>query len=97
LKVQPRSVNAATSPVEEPNLAEVAVSPVAANPAPGPVADYALIDETGRVTDMKVISGSAMLVQAALDALRTWKHEPARLNREPIGMHTQVSLDFNLH
>jgi outer membrane biosynthesis protein TonB len=38
-----------------------------------------------------------MLVQAALDALRTWKYEPARLKGEPIAMHTQVSVDFDLH
>jgi protein TonB len=51
----------------------------------------------GKVTDMKMLSGSAMLVQAALDALRTWKYEPARLKGEPIAMHTQVSVDFDLH
>jgi protein TonB len=63
----------------------------------GVVVIDAFVDETGKVTDMKRISGSAMLVQAALDALRTWKYEPVRLKGEPIAMDTQVSVDFDLH
>ena len=57
----------------------------------------ALVDATGKVTDMMVISGSPSLTQAAMDALRTWKYEPARLNGQPIAMHMQVSINFSLH
>jgi len=56
-----------------------------------------LVDATGKVTDMMVISGSPRLAQAAMDALRTWKYEPARLNGQPIAMHTHVSINFSLH
>ncbi len=63
----------------------------------GVVVIDAFVDETGKVTEMKIVSGPPLLIQAALDALRTWKYDPARLNGEPIPMHTQVSLDFNLH
>ena len=63
----------------------------------GVVVIDAFVDETGKVIDMKVISGPAMLVHAALDALRTWKYEPARLNGEAIATHTQVSVNFSLH
>src|ERR1039458_1211888 len=56
----------------------------------------ALVDATGKVTDMRVISGSARLTQAAMDALRTCKYEPARLNGQPISLHVQVSIKFAL-
>ena len=57
----------------------------------------ALVDATGRVTDMKVISGPAGLLPAAMAALHTWKYEPALLNGEPIPMHMKVSVNFGLH
>ena len=55
----------------------------------------ALVDSTGKVTDMRVISGFPRLTQAAMDTLRTWKYEPARLNGEPIAMRVKVSINFS--
>lgn len=63
----------------------------------GVVVIDALVDATGKVTDMRVISGSARLTQAAMDALRTWKYEPARLDGQPIAIHTHVSITFVLN
>jgi TonB family protein len=63
----------------------------------GVVVIDALVDATGRVTDMKVISGPAGLLPAAMAALHTWKYEPALLNGEPIPMHMKVSVNFGLH
>jgi general secretion pathway protein A len=57
----------------------------------------AVVDETGKVTDMKVISGNPVLRQAAMEGLRRWKYEPARLNGQPTTGHVQVRMDFNLH
>jgi len=62
----------------------------------GVVVIDALVDDTGKVTDMRVISGFPRLTQAAMDALRTWKYEPARLNGQPIAMHMKVSINFSL-
>ncbi len=62
----------------------------------GVVVIDALIDDTGIVTDMKVISGFPRLTQVAMDALHTWKFEPARLNGQPIAMHTKVTVNFKL-
>jgi TonB family protein len=56
----------------------------------------AVVDETGRVTDMKVISGSPLLTRAATDALHTWKYEPARLDGRPVMTQVKVSFNFNL-
>jgi general secretion pathway protein A len=56
----------------------------------------ALIDEEGKVTDMKVVSGFPRLTEVAMDALHAWKFEPARLNGHPIAMRTKVSVNFRL-
>jgi protein TonB len=39
----------------------------------GDVTVAAVIDVTGKLTSMKVVSGQPLLQQAALDSLRTWK------------------------
>ena len=62
----------------------------------GVVVIDALVDATGTVTDMRVISGPARLTQVAMDALRTCLYEPARLNGQPIPLHVQVSINFGL-
>jgi len=63
----------------------------------GVVVIDALVDATGKVTDMRVISGFPRLTQAAMDALRTWKYEPARLDGQPIAMHMKVSITFTVN
>lgn len=62
----------------------------------GDVKIDALIDEHGRVTAMKVVSGPAMLYQAAQDALHQWKYRPATLNGETVSMHLLVTVQFRL-
>jgi general secretion pathway protein A len=57
----------------------------------------AVVDETGRVGDMKVLSGNPVLRQAAMESLRMWKYEPARLNGQPTPAHVQVRMNFSLH
>jgi periplasmic protein TonB len=64
--------------------------------AEGDVLIDALIDSTGKVAATKVISGSPLLQQAAVDSLHFWKYEPARLNGEPIPIHIKVSVNFRL-
>jgi len=63
----------------------------------GVVVIDALVDATGKVTDMRVISGFPRLTQAAMDALRTWKYEPARLDGQPIAMHMKVRITFTVN
>jgi periplasmic protein TonB len=62
----------------------------------GDVRIDALIDANGRVTTMKVISGPTLLHQAAMDALRQWKYQPASLDGKPVPMHLTVTLQFRL-
>jgi TonB family protein len=56
----------------------------------------ALIGENGRVSAMKVISGPALLHQAAMDALHQWRYQPATLNGQPMAMHLTVTVQFKL-
>jgi TonB family protein len=62
----------------------------------GDVRVDALIDAKGRVTTMKVISGPTLLHQAAMDALRQWKYQPATLDGKAVPMHLTVTLQFRL-
>ena len=60
----------------------------------GDVRVDALIDANGRVTTMKVVSGPTLLHQAAMDALRQWKYQPASLDGKPVPMHLTVTIQF---
>jgi protein TonB len=62
----------------------------------GDVKIDAVIGENGHVSSMKVISGPALLHQAAMDALRQWKYQPATLNGQPMSMHLTVTVQFRL-
>jgi TonB family protein len=62
----------------------------------GDVRVDALIDATGRVTTMKVVSGPSLLHQAAMDALRQWKYQAATLDGKPTAMHLTVTIQFRL-
>ena len=45
----------------------------------GTVAVALIVDETGTPTDLRVVeSAGAILDEAVLDAIRTWRFEPAR-------------------
>ena len=62
----------------------------------GDVRVDALIDATGRVTTMKVVSGPSLLHQAAMEALRHWKYQAAMLDGKPVPMHLTVTIQFRL-
>jgi TonB family protein len=62
----------------------------------GAVTIDALIDANGRVTTMKVISGPTLLQQAAMDALKQWKYQPAKLDGKTVPMHLSVTIQFRL-
>ena len=63
----------------------------------GDVVVDALIDTAGRVTTVKVISGPVLLQQAALETVRQWKYEPARLDGQAVAMHLSVTVRFHLN
>jgi TonB family protein len=62
----------------------------------GSVRIDALIDKTGRVSSMKVVSGPVLLHQAAMESLRQWRYQPAMLDGKPIEMRLTVTVQFHL-
>jgi len=61
----------------------------------GDVVVQASIDKDGNVSSTKVLFGPMMLRQAAIDAMRRWKYEPAQLDGKPVG--TQMTVRIRLH
>jgi TonB family protein len=62
----------------------------------GDVSVDLLIDESGKVASMTVVSGPALLRQAALDALRHRQYLPAMLDGKPSTAHIVVVVHFQL-
>jgi protein TonB len=63
----------------------------------GTVVLAAVIARDGTIQNLHVMSGSAMLQQAALDAVRTWRYRPYLLNGEPVEVETSINVIFKLH
>ena len=55
-----------------------------------------LIDETGRVTAVRVLSGHPLLAPAAAYAVRQWAYSPTRLNGSAVPILMSVSVRFEL-
>jgi TonB family protein len=62
----------------------------------GEVVIAAVIDATGKLTNMTVVSGAPLLQKAALDSLRTWKYRPGYLNEKPVSTKTSITVNFRL-
>jgi TonB family protein len=62
----------------------------------GQVTIEAVIDTTGKLTNMTVISGAPLLQKAAIDSLRTWKYQPGYLNEKPVPTKTSITVNFRL-
>lgn len=64
------------------------------NRVAGDVTLDALIDASGNVRDVSVISGPVFLREAAKAAVKQWKYDPARLDGQPTAMHLTVTVKF---
>lgn len=62
----------------------------------GDVVIDSVIDQQGEVTQMKVVSGSPVLVQAAMQAVEKWKYQPTLLNGHPVAVDMLVTVHFQL-
>jgi protein TonB len=56
----------------------------------------AVIDASGRVESARVLRSIPVLDQAALDAVRQWRFDPARLNNQPVPVVMTVTVNFSL-
>jgi periplasmic protein TonB len=62
----------------------------------GAVVLSAIIGRDGTIANLRVVSGPAMLHQAALDAVSQWRYRPYLLNGEPVAVETTVNVVFSL-
>jgi len=62
----------------------------------GTVVVEAVISRTGAIESLHVLSGPAMLRQAAIDAIQAARYQPYRLNGEPTDVQTTITVNFRL-
>ena len=63
----------------------------------GTVVLQATISKSGAIENLRVVSGPALLQQAALDAVKQWQYKPYLLNGEPVEVETTVNVEFKLN
>ena len=62
----------------------------------GTVVLSAMISKDGAIENLTVQSGHALLIQAALDAVKQWTYKPYLLNGEPVAVSTEIEVHFTL-
>lgn len=62
----------------------------------GEVVLQATVMEDGTVGAIKVIKGSPVLAQAAVDAVKHWRYQPYQLNGQPVKNDTKIVVEFTL-
>jgi TonB family protein len=62
----------------------------------GDVVVSAEIDATGKVIGAKATTGPMYLRQAAVDAVRNWKYDPATINGTPTSAQISIKIQFRL-
>ncbi len=75
-----------------------AVYPPAAKAAraQGTVRLQVMIGKNGTIEKLEFVSGPALLIQAAMDAVRQWEYRPALLDGAPVRVLTTVDVNFTL-
>jgi protein TonB len=62
----------------------------------GPVVLKATILRSGRLSKIQVVSGNALLVGAAVNAVQQWRYKPVELDGKPVDTETTVTVNFSL-
>jgi TonB family protein len=62
----------------------------------GPVVLDATVSESGRLENVKVVSGHSLLARAAIDAVSQWRYRPYLLNGKPVRMQTKITVNFKM-
>ena len=63
----------------------------------GEVTLRVLVDETGRVAEVAVLGGHALLVEAARQAVAQWRYSPTLVNGRPVRVTGLVIVRFKLN
>jgi len=62
----------------------------------GTVELRAIISKLGTIENLTVVSGHAMLVPAAVEAVKHWRYRPYLLDGNPIEVETEITVNFIL-
>jgi periplasmic protein TonB len=62
----------------------------------GEVVLSAVIDATGQIQNLQLVSGHPMLVPAAIAAVKQWRYKPYLLNGQPVEVETTITVIFTL-
>jgi protein TonB len=62
----------------------------------GTVVLHAIIAKDGTIQELQYISGPALLMRAAMDAVHEWRYQPTQLNGEPVEVDTTIQVVFSL-
>jgi periplasmic protein TonB len=62
----------------------------------GRVELHAIISADGRIESLEVVSGDAIFVQSALDAVRRWKYRPTKLNDVAVKVDTYITVNYTM-
>ena len=55
-----------------------------------------IIDKTGSIANLQLVSGHPLLAPAAIEAVKQWKYAPYELNGEVVEVETTVQVNFKL-
>ncbi|MEY2412717.1 MAG: periplasmic protein TonB, partial [Acidobacteriaceae bacterium] len=62
----------------------------------GPVEVLTLVDKSGTVEEVKVISGDPILAEAAMEAISRWRFQPLMKDGKAVGFQTRIKVGFKL-
>jgi len=82
-----KAVISKTEPVYPPMAKQMGVS--------GKVSVTALVDTSGKVEKVEIVSGNVMLGKACVTAVETWKFNPFQADGKPA--RAAVHLEFSFH
>jgi len=57
----------------------------------------AVISKDGTIQELHSLGGPALLIQAAMDAVKQWVYRPTMLNGEPVQVETTIDVNFTLN
>ena len=57
----------------------------------------AIISKDGTIQELHSLGGPALLIQAAMDAVKQWVYRPTMLNGEPVQVETTIDVNFTLN
>ncbi len=60
----------------------------------GTVTLAAMVMEDGTVRDVKVVEGSSVLAQSAVDAVKHWRYKPYEVDGKPVKNEIKINIDF---